>query len=241
MKRPRGVVPSLRLLLFTQGDYGLRILENVRRHAPPFWAIRHISLPKDLPQIVDEPEEIVEGLGLDGDWDLVVFLGESASTFSLLPTILKHINTRTVIAPADDYSWLPLGLELQIRSELENLDVRVVFPRTFCTLAPVGIPAIDEFARIFGSPKLELTVEDGVVKTARVLRGSPCGSTQYLTEKLPGTNVEKAPEMGALLVQTYPCLASRQIDRYFSDAPIHVAGRIASKAVENALEENPEK
>jgi len=177
----------------------------------------------------------VEGLGLEGDWDLVVFLGESASAFSLLPTTLKHINTRAVIAPVDDYSWLPLGLERQIRSELDNLDVSAVFPRTFCTLAPVGIPAIDEFARIFGAPKLELTVEDGIVKTARVLRGSPCGSTQYLAEKLPGTNVEKASERGALLVQTYPCLASRQIDHYFSDAPIHVAGRVASKAVENAL------
>jgi len=231
-------VTSFRLLIFTQGDYGLRILENIKRHAPSFWAIRHTPLSMDLPQIVEEPEEVVEGLDLGGEWDLVVFLGESAAAFSLLPTILKHINARAVIAPADDYSWLPLGFERQIRSELENLEVSVAFPRTFCTLAPVGIPPIDEFARIFGSPKLELTVEDGVVKTAGVLRGSPCGSTWYLAEKLPGTNVEKASERGALLVQTYPCLASRRIDRYFSDAPIHVAGRVASKAVENALEEN---
>ena len=228
---------SFRLLIFTQGDYGLRILENIKRHAPSFWAIRHTPLSMDLPQIVEEPEEVVEGLDLGGEWDLIVYLGESAAAFSLLPTILQHINARAVIAPADDYSWLPLGLERQIRSELENLEVSVVFPRTFCTLAPVGIPPIDEFARIFGSPKLELTVEDGVVITAKVLRSSPCGSTWYLAEKLPGTNVEKASERGALLVQTYPCLASRRIDHYFSDAPIHVAGRVASKAVENALEE----
>jgi len=226
--------------MFTQGQYGQRILENVRRHAPSFWNIRHISLPSELPQIIEEPEEIVEGLDLEGEWDLVVFLGESASAFSLLPAILKRIHTRAVIAPADDYSWLPMGLERQIRSELESLGVRVVFPRTFCTLAPVGIPPVDEFARIFGSPKLGVTVEDGVVKTVNVLRGAPCGSTWYLAEKLPGTRIDEASERGSLLVQTYPCLASRRIDRFFSDAPIHVAGRIAGKAVDNALKkENP--
>lgn len=197
--------------------------------------IRHISLPSELPQIVEEPEEIVEGLGLAGQWDLVVFLGESPSAFSLLPTILKRIYTRAVIAPADDYSWLPMGLERQIRSELESLGVSVVFPRTFCTLAPVGIPPVDQFARIFGSPELEVTIEDGVVKTVGVMRGAPCGSTWYLAEKLPGTKVDEAAERGALLVQTYPCLASRRINRFFSDAPIHVAGRIASKAVDSAL------
>jgi len=197
--------------------------------------IHHIPLPSELPQIVEEPEEFVEGLGLAGQWDLVVFLGESPSAFSLLPTILKRICTRVVIAPADDYSWLPLGLERQIRSELESLGVSVVFPRTFCTLAPVGNPPVDEFARIFGSPELEVTVEDGVVKTVGVVRGSPCGSTWYLAEKLPGTKVDEAAERGALLVQTYPCLASRRIDRFFSDAPIHVAGRVASKAVNSAL------
>lgn len=189
-----------------------------------------------LPQIVEEPEEIVEGLGLAGRWDLVVFLGESPSAFSLLPTILKRICARAVVAPVDDYSWLPLGLERQIKSELEDLGVSVVFPRTFCTLAPVGIPPVDEFAQMFGSPKLNVTTEDGVVKTVEVVRGAPCGSTWYLAEKLPGTMVDEAAERGALLVQTFPCLASRQIDRFFSDAPIHVAGRIVHRAIEAAFE-----
>lgn len=226
---------SLRLLLFTQGPYGRRILENICRRAPSGWTIQHIPLPSLLPQIVEEPEEIVEPLGLAGQWDLVVFLGESPSAFSLLPTILRRISTRAVIAPADDYSWLPMGLERQIRSELESLGVSVVFPRTFCTLAPVGISPVDEFAQNFGSPKMEVTAEDGVVKTVEVLRGAPCGSTWYLAEKLSGTRVDDAAERGALLVQTYPCLASRRIDRFFSDAPIHVAGRVAYKAVDSAL------
>lgn len=225
----------MRLLIFTQGPYGQRILENVRGRAPPGWAIHHVSLPRSLPQIIEEPEEMVVGLDLAGEWDLVVFLGESLSAFSILPTILELVHARAVIAPVDDYSWLPLGLERQIRSELGALGVSCVFPRTFCTLAPVGVPPIDEFARRFGSPKLKVTAEDGVVKGVEVVRGAPCGSTWNLAERLPGTRVEEATDRAGLLVQTYPCLASRRVDRFFSDAPIHVAGRVAQRAVEKAL------
>lgn len=234
-------MPSLRLLLFTQGQYGRRILENISKRAPPHWRIDHVSLPKALPQIVEEPEEIVNGLSLAGDWDLIIYLGESPSAFSLLPTILRRVSAGAVIAPADDYSWLPLGLERQIRSELEDLGVSVVFPRTFCTLSPVGVPPVDEFARRFSSPKLEITTEDGVVKGVEVLRGAPCGSTWYLVERLPGTRVGEAAERAGLLVQIYPCLASRRVDRFFSDAPIHVAARVAHRAVERALERDAER
>lgn len=210
-------------------------MENVGGRAPSGWKISHAALPQLLPRIVEEPKEIVENLDLSGEWDLVVFLGEGPSAFSLLPSILRRVSAKAVIAPADDYSWLPMGLERQIRSELEALGVGVVFPRTFCTLAPVGIPPVDEFARSFGSPKITIAAENGAVKSVEVLRGAPCGSTWYLAERLPGTRVEEAAERGALLVQTYPCLASRRIDRLFSDAPIHVAGRVAYKAVDRAI------
>lgn len=227
----------MRLLVFTQGHYGERILENIRTHAPQGWIISRISLPGDLPPIIEEPEEAIEGLGLEGEWDLVIFMGESPSAFSLLPAILVSISASAVIAPADDYSWLPLGLERQIKSEIEEMGVGVVFPRTFCTLSPTGDPAIDEFARVFGSPRLRLETEDGAVRSAKVLRGAPCGSTRYMAERLPGTRIEEAGSRAGTLVQIYPCLASRRVDRHFGDAPIHVAGHIAQKAVERAMEE----
>jgi hypothetical protein len=194
-------------------------------------------LPLDLPSIIEEPEEVVDGFGLEGEWDLVIFMGESPVAFSLLPAILEKISPSAVIAPADDYSWLPLGLERQIRSEIEDMGVDIVFPRTFCTLTPTGAPAIDEFARVFGSPRLRLETRDGAVISVEVLRGAPCGSTLYMAERLPGTRIEEAGSRAGTLVQIYPCLASRRVDRHFGDAPIHVAGHIAQKAVERAIEE----
>jgi len=194
----------LRLLVFTQGTYGERILENIRRRAPPEWTVHLASLPDDLPGLIDEPDEFVDGLDLSGEWNLVVYLGESPSAFSLLPAVMRRTSAKAVIAPADDYSWLPLGLERQIREELDRLAVAAVFPRTFCTLTPVGIPPIDEFAQRFGSPKLRIDTEDGVISDVEVLRGAPCGSTWYVAERLLGMNVEEAAERAGLLVQLYP-------------------------------------
>lgn len=225
----------MRLLVFTQGSYGERVLDNIRRRAPRSWAIDKKPLPDALPQIVEDPGKVVSGLELNGEWDLVLFLGESSSAFSLLPTILKRISTSAVIAPVDDYSWLPLGLEQQIRSEMKDSGIAVVFPRTFCTLVPVGVPTIDEFAQIFGLPILRLGVEGGRVRYVEVLRGAPCGSTWYMAEKLDGVSVEEAGSRAATLALTSPCLASRGVERLFGDASIHVAGHLAKKAVEDAI------
>ena len=227
----------MRLIVFTQGAYGERILENLRRRAPQDWVIDDSVIPGDLPAMIEEPEGIVEGMGLGGSWDLVLFMGESPSTFTLLPSILEKLKVGAVIAPVDDYDWLPLGLERQIGSEIEEIGVDIVFPRTFCTLTPVGVPSIDVFAELFGAPGLKVEVIDGKVSGVDVMRGAPCGSTHYMAEKLPDTKVGDALPRAGTLVQIYPCLASRKVDRFFGDSPIHVAGKIAEKALEKALGE----
>ncbi|MBQ03805.1 hypothetical protein CL673_03725 [Candidatus Bathyarchaeota archaeon] len=225
----------MRVIVFTQGSYGECILENLRLRAPKEWTIEESVMPGGLSILIEEPEEIVDDLDLNGKWDLVLFMGESPSAFTLLPSILEKLETGTVIAPVADYEWLPQGLERQIGSEIEGLGVEIVFPRTFCSLAPVGVPKIDAFAELFGFPKLEIAVVDGEVSCVDVLRGAPCGSTHYMAEKLPGTKVSDAMPRAGTLVQIYPCLASRKVDRFFGDSPIHVAGNIAVKALEKAL------
>jgi len=227
----------LRLIVFTQGSYGERILENLRLRAPRDWVIEESVIPGGLPKMIEDPEEIVEDLELGGSWDLLLFMGESPSAFTLLPSILDTLEVGAVIAPVDDYEWLPRGLERQIGGEIEGKGVKIVFPRTFCTLVPMGVPHLDTFAEVFGAPGLKVEVIDGEVNCVDVLRGAPCGSTHYMAGKLPGTKVSDAKPRAGTLVQIYPCLASRKVDRFFGDSPIHVAGKIAEKALEKALGE----
>jgi hypothetical protein len=228
----------LRLLVFTQGQYGERILDNLKDRAPQGWEIGHSRLPENLPQILDDPQEVVSDLDFTGDWGLLLFLGESPSAFALLPAIVERSQAKAVIAPVDDYAWLPLGQERQIRAELEEVGVNAVFPRTFCTLSLVGDRLIDEFAQLFGSPHLVVETEGGMVTKVDVRRGAPCGSTWFMAEKLVGSRVEEAGAKAGTLVQIFPCLASRRVERLLGDAPIHVAGNIAKKAVEKALVED---
>lgn len=235
MKNKKKDLQSLRLLVFTQGEYGSRILGNISKRKPLDWTIGHENISRMLPPVIEEPEKFIDHLDLSGEWDLILFLGESPSAFSLLPAIAMRASFTAVIAPADDYSWLPIGLERQICSKLEDIGVDVTFPRPFCALMPKDIPVIDEFVKFFGSPILKIETKDEVIRRVEVLRGAPCGSTWYLAEKLPGIEEDRASDKGALLVQTYPCLASRRIDRIFSDSPIHVAGHIAVGAVNVAL------
>ncbi len=226
----------MRLLIVTQGEYGERIQENIRSRAPDDWVIHGTHLTKGLPPVIEEPEGYVEELELNGVWDLVLFLGESPSGFSLAPEVARRTGASALIGPVDDYSWLPLGLESQIRAELEEDGVKAVFPRTFCTLVPVGDVNIDAFAVIFGLPKVSIEVEEGLVAKVHIKRGAPCGSTSYMADELLGTAVEKALSKAGTLVQIFPCLASRRVERLLGDAPIHVAGHLAAKAVERALE-----
>jgi len=185
--------------------------------------------------MVDDPESVVSGLDIPGEWELVLFLGEGQPAFSLLPAMAKRLSARAVIAPVEDYNWLPFGMERQLRSELKDLGLGSAFPRPFCALLPVGIPIIDEFAMVFGSPLVKLDVKWDIVKSVDVLRGAPCGSTWYMAEKLRGERMDHAEYRASILVQIYPCLASRKRERLLGDAPIHVAGRLARDAVKNAL------
>jgi hypothetical protein len=227
----------MRLIVFTQGAYGERILETLKSRVPRDWIIEHLVIPSDLPVMIEEPEEIVEVLELGGTWDLVLYMGESPAAFTLLPSILEKLEVGAVIAPADDYDWLPRGLERQIGDEVEEMGVEIVFPRTFCTLTHMGVPSIDEFAELFGAPSIKAEVVNDEVSYVDVLRGAPCGSTHYMAEKLPGTKVGDAKPRAGTLVQIFPCLASRRVDRFFGDSPIHVAGKLAEKAMEKALRE----
>jgi len=224
----------LRILVLTQGRYGERIYRNISQRSRD-WRIEAVRLPHRLPPILEEPIDILRDLDISGGWELLLFLGESPSAAMLVPEAVRLCDARAVIIPADRYSWLPLGLEYQLRAELSDMGVEAVFPRPFCSLTPRGLSLIDRFAERFGMPRLRIQVEEDIIEGVEVLRGAPCGSTWFMAERLRGVGVEEAAERAGLLVQIYPCLASRGVEPPFDDAPIHISARLAMGAVERGL------
>lgn len=224
----------MRIYALIQGWYGQRITLNVERRMPDAWSIRVHEFPGDLPTLIEEPRELMPRR--IPRCDLILSLLEHPDLASILPDIAEAAGAEGVIAPIDNSRWMPPGTKQQVSRELERLGVSSAFPKPFCSLVPnSGSRVINEFARYFGRPDLEILVEGGLIRGVNVLRGSPCGCTHFVAERLVGMEKDRAPMEAGLLVHNCPCLASTEWDSEYGDALMHTAGYIIKGAVEKAL------
>jgi thymidylate synthase len=231
----------LRILMIIQGSYGQRMVDNIRKHAPPDWNVEHIVLQTNLPAIIDDsdeylPEKLPES-------DLLISLGEEQGVAQMIPDIVEKSGAKAVIAPADNRVWLPAGLARQIKQKLEKKGVEMVYPVPFCMLSEKSSENtyIREFARYFGRPDVDIELDNEYVLKLTVKRDAPCGSTGYVAEHLPGTRIGEAVEQAGLMHHQYPCLATMGIDKEFEDTLMHRAGLAVKQTVESAIKENKKK
>ena len=239
----------MRILALVQGQYGERIVQNLRQRAPQGWTLEIITVPRVLPLIVDEPEEFLPSHITQAD--LLLALTESPGAAQLIPAVVKRSGAKSVIVPIDNSTWLPLGLRNQLRRELAEMDVTAAFPKTFCTLTeksagfrsdaePYNDQWIASFANHFGRPKLKIHVdpEKSSIIEVTVNRGAPCGSTHYAAHRMAGMSLEEAIPRAGLLVHHYPCLASmqpEQIDDGLIETLMHVSGYVMNEEVEREI------
>ena len=211
------------------------MVEAWGEHGPPQWEIETLEITSSLPTMIEEPSEF---LPQDiPQADLVISLGEHPGVAELLPEIVKAAGARAVIAPVDNRAWLPPGLAKQVERDLQKMGAPIIFPVTFCALKEEDSdnPLIQEFARHFGYPEVEIGVDAERVKETRVIRSAPCGSTYFVAEELKGTKVQDAEEKSGILHHNYPCLATMNVDWQFHDTLMHRAGYFTKQAVKQAL------
>ena len=227
----------MRICALVQGWYGQRIVLNLEKRIPSDWTIDVHEFPRALPALVEEPESLLPKQV--SRCDLILSLGEHPAIASLLPDLVKLTGAKAVIAPIGNSSWVPPGIRKQVLRELASLAVASAFPKPFCSMeANSNDKFIDGFAERFGRPKLNITLKNDLIESVDVLRGSPCGSTHFVAEKLLGVSRSEAPTRAGLLVQIYPCLASRERDLEQGEALIHVAAHVLRGAVLRPIETN---
>jgi hypothetical protein len=227
----------MRVLIATQGNYGQRIVDNIRKHAPQDWEIGQVIFTSDLPAIIDSPDEYLpEKLP---EADLLISLGEQQGVAQMIPDMVEKSGVKAVIAPADNRAWLPAGLARQIQQKLQKKGVEMVYPVPFCLLSEKYSQNtyIREFTRYFGRPAVELKADDEKVTCLTVERDAPCGSTHYVSEHLPGTRIGEAVEQSGLMHHQYPCLATMGIDKEFEDTLMHRAGLAVKQTVGEGIKE----
>ncbi len=152
----------MHLLVIITGEYGQRHVDNLRRHAPPHWAIETWQTPRSLPIVLDYPEDYLpESLP---PTDMILSLAEVKGVAEMIPEIAQMAGAQAVIAPIDNVAWLPVGLARQLGEWLARIDVACVTPKPFCSLTETHYnvrrhrvayddPLIGAFARWFGQPE----------------------------------------------------------------------------------------
>jgi hypothetical protein len=218
-------------VIHSGGHYVDRLLAYLKSISPD--AVTAHGVPAALPPMLDDPAEFLPpGFG-QGDVIIAVNLHPE-----LLVEVAAQAAGRALIAPIEDPSWVRPGLQRQVTQVCSRRDVETAFPKPFCALVP-RTPAIAEFCAQFraGRTEIALTITDGRVAAAAVLRGAPCGLTTFLAKKLVGLPADDSlPERAGVLHHTYPCLATMNPDPATGDTIMHASLHLVRKCVAEALE-----
>jgi hypothetical protein len=236
----------MRILAIITGEYGQRHVDNIQAHAPETWEIQVWRAPSFYPPVIDYPEDFVpESLP---ETDLLLAFGEHKGVGELLPEIARRTRARAVVAPVDREEWLPRGLARQLRRWLADIGVACVTPKPLCSLTETHYnvkrhrteydnPLISEFARHFGRPKLDITVDPQThdILEIEVARDAVCGCARFAGRELVGVPAAKAERLAGLLHHHFPCLASMGIDDDFDDTILHISGNILKEEVNDQV------
>ncbi len=236
----------MRILVLVTGDYGQRHVENMEKHAPETWTVSTWQTPRNLPIVLDYPEDYLPDSFPPAD--LILSLAELPGVAEMIPEIAKMNGAKAVIAPIDSQAWLPFGLARQLREWLERMDVACVTPMPFCALTETHFnalrhriaydnPLIREFAKHFGYPvfKVEVDEQKKNITNVEVTTDACCGCGRFAAEKLAGTPIEDALEQVGLHHHHYPCQASMGIDPMYGDTLMHISGNIMKDSLKEAL------
>jgi len=226
----------VRILIVSQGEWGERIAAHVAETAPHDWSLLTWRGPADLPVVLDEPERhLPEALP---PADLLLVLSESRGMTDLSPDIAALCGARAAMVAIDRRAAAPAGLRRQVERRLEAMGLGHAFAMPFCSLTPSARqhPLVRAFAERYGRPEVTCTVEDGHIAVCQVIRGTPCGNTRHIAERLAGAPVAEAAERAGLLHHYYPCWGGMGVDPvHGTHALLHVAAKMAQQAVERSL------
>lgn len=190
--------------VITRGKYGHRLIETVKERSD--FSVVTADLPEFVPVFIEEPDEFLESI----NFDRRVFSAEIVITYSLHPDLTSSIaklaaeaGVRSLIIPGGpSRASIP---ELNKISEASGMNIEV--DEICCSLKPNAFNR--PFTDIFGSPELEVKMENGKISEVKVIKGAPCGSTWHMAKEIVGTPIKDAPPKAGLLIQHYPCRASR--------------------------------
>jgi hypothetical protein len=219
-------------VLHTGGRYAEWVLEYLRSRPGE---VRDYQVIGALPIPIDDAREVLPPEA--GSAAVVVSMGAHQDILADLPAIMAERGGRALIACSENPEWLRPGILPQISEKCRARGIECALPKPFCNLEPQG-DVLREFCEQFGvgRPQLRLELDDGTVKRAECVRGSPCGLTEWVAERLAGRPADESlVEAAKVLHHTRPCLASMAMDPRLGETVMHLSFYLMEAAVEEAL------
>ncbi len=229
----------MRILAIITGQYGQRHVDNISQHGPDTWEIAVWQAPTTYPMVIDYPEDYLPETLPPAD--LILSFAEVKGVAELLPDVAAMIGAKAVLVAVDNEAWLPKGLARQLRGWLDKINVASAMPKPLCSLTetdygvtlkqriPYDSPQIAEFARLFGKPELNITVDPDTrrITAATVSRDAVCGCARAVAAQLVGLSADEVEEKAGLFHHHFPCLASMKKEHDFNyDTLMHASGHL---------------
>jgi hypothetical protein len=189
--------------------------------------------------MVDNPKELLKGARLH-QCDLLLLIGIHHDLLASAEILVEETGAKAIIVPVEDSIWLPPGLRAQVKDNMNDLGIESAFPKPFCTLNLGEGKIIDEFIKTYqiGLPICSAELKNDTISEIYVERSAPCGCSWYVAQKVRGQKIKNHEELFDIIAKAhhgFPCTGSMNIDRELGDAPLHIAGHNARKAICNAV------
>jgi len=216
------------------GRYAERVIAHLLKMSPE--SVDAYQVPRSLPPVLDDAAEYLPAeLGAG---DVIIAVNIHPEMLLEIPNMVAGVATRALIAPIEDPNWIKPGLAKQVTQECAHRGLESAFPKPFCALEP-ATPVIQEFCETYGVgvPTFRFEISDGKIAAVEVLRGAPCGLTDFVAEQLVGLPVDETlPEKAGQLHHSYPCFSSMAMDAAFGDTIMHKSLFLLRDRVREALE-----
>lgn len=232
----------MRIFILSSGEYGSKIVNGIATHgfASNIVGIHEFPSSEDLPEFIDDVSEYIPKNIPEAD--LIIAVGTFGDINMVIPDVARTSGAKSIIVPIYHPQQIPLGLQNEIKSELDD-DMTIVFPKPFCSLTPIGDKFIDEFAEVFGKPEFEIETSnpsdeidlDSNISSVKVIRGAPCGASHFIAENLIGVSVKDAEFEANNKLHNFPCSASMATDNITGDTVLHLASYRTKEAMKRAL------
>lgn len=214
----------IKIAIVTDGPYGERAYENIKEE----FETEFIELEPPVGAFIDEievPEDALQKLAKANV--ILTYVIHPDLTLELVKQL--HDKVDWIIVGA----WRGEGFKQQL-TRFGNITA----PENMCDLEENGNPVFDEFVAKFGQPIVRINCQGDKVMDVEVIRGSPCGATDFVAKDVIGRNTEGLASRAGLRIQHYPCRAPKM--RLLSDDECkkEMAANMHRDAFEKGLEES---